>query len=62
MNMAEARWFARRRQQEYNEERPHSSLGYMTPIEFASQCATSVRPTASLQQHTAETITQTVLS
>lgn len=31
MNLAEARWFAKRRQQEHNEERPHSSLGYQTP-------------------------------
>lgn len=58
MDLAEARWFAHRRQQEHNEERPHSSLGYQTPSEFASQCATS----ATLQQHTAKTFTQTVLS
>lgn len=65
MNLAEARWFANRRLREHNEERPHSSLGYRTPLEFATQCAASVRPTASLQQHTAEeeasTITQSVL-
>jgi putative transposase len=64
MNLAEARWFARRRLQEHNEERPHSSLGYRTPAEFASQCAASV-PVAALpplQQHTAETITQPILS
>jgi transposase InsO family protein len=36
---------------EYNEERPHSSLGYRTPAEFAARWASaSVRPTASLQQ------------
>lgn len=61
-NLAEARWFARRRQREHNEERPHSSLGYQTPSAFASRCAASVRPTASLQQHTAKTFTQPVLS
>jgi transposase InsO family protein len=49
MNLAEARWFARRRQQEHNEERPHSSLGYRTPAAFASQCA-------------ADSLTQTILS
>ena len=37
MNLEEARWFARRRLHEHNEERPHSSLGYRTPAEFASQ-------------------------
>jgi hypothetical protein len=66
MNLAEARWFARRRQQEHNVERPHSSLGYRTPAEFASQCAASVRapaaPPPSLQQHTADSLTQPILS
>lgn len=33
---------------EYNEERPHSSLNYMTPAEFAAHCRNSGRPTASL--------------
>ena len=28
MNLAEARWFAHRCQDEHNQERPHSSLGY----------------------------------
>lgn len=62
MNLAEAAWFARRRLKEHNEERPHSSLGYRTPAEFASQCAASVRATPSLQQHTAATFTQPLLS
>jgi len=35
-NLAEARWFAARRLVEHNEERPHSSLGYQTPCEFAA--------------------------
>ena len=43
MNLAEAKWFANRRIYEHNEERPHSSLGYQTPSEFASQCAAGVR-------------------
>jgi putative transposase len=66
MNLAEARWFARRRQQEHNEERPHSSLGYRTPAAFASQCAASVPASAApqppLQQHTADSLTQPILS
>jgi putative transposase len=54
-NLAEARWFARRRVEEHNHERPHSSLGYKTPAEFAAGCAASVSdsatPRPSLQQH-----------
>lgn len=36
MNLAEARWFAKHRLHEHNEERPHSSLGYRTPSAFAA--------------------------
>ena len=38
-NLAEARWFARRRKAEHNDERPHSSLNYQTPSAFAAGCA-----------------------
>ena len=74
MNLAEAEWFARRRKEEHNEERPHSSLGYQTPSEFATQCAASAAvatcptdtPLPPLQQHTAKKeallITQPILS
>jgi putative transposase len=70
MNLAEARWFARRRLQEHNKERPHSSLGYRTPAEFAAGCAASVPVAAlpSLQQHsripeeTTLSVTQPILS
>ena len=34
---------------EYNEQRSHSSLNYMTPADFAEQCRNSSRPTASLR-------------
>ena len=34
---------------EYNELRPHSSLNYMTPAEFADHWRNSSRPTASLR-------------
>jgi putative transposase len=33
--------------EEYNEYRPHSSLGYKTPREFAAETSRSPRPTAS---------------
>lgn len=39
---------------EYNDERPHSSLNYMTPSEFAEHCRNSGRPTASLRYGNAE--------
>jgi transposase InsO family protein len=46
MTLSEARWFARRRLQEHNEERPHSSLGYQTPSAFAASCAATSAPAA----------------
>jgi transposase InsO family protein len=69
-NLAEARWFARRRQHEHNHERPHSSLDYQTPAQFAAACAASAPATPALQQHTRReedkqtllTITQPILS
>jgi len=53
-NWRETRSFANRRLKKYNEKRPHSSLGYLTPSEFSSQCAASVRATPPLQNHTAK--------
>ena len=47
-------------QTDYNQFRPHSSLGYQTPAGFAARCAASGRPPASLQQHSE--ITQPSLS
>lgn len=64
MNLKEARWFAKRRIVEHNEERPHSSLGYRTPSEFASQCVVSAPAPAAppLQQPTAEPSYQPLFS
>jgi len=36
---------------EYNNHRPHSSLGYMTPAAFASSCIPSASPTAHPQEY-----------
>src|SRR5690606_36499075 len=50
-NLPAARRLTAQFKEEYNTMRPHSSLGYRTPAAFANErAATSVRPTASLQQ------------
>jgi putative transposase len=41
---------------DYNHHRPHGSLGYVAPAEFAARCAASVRATPSLQQHSGTTL------
>lgn len=67
-NLAMARRLTAKWKADYNDHRPHSSLGYLPPSEFASQCAASasVATLPALQQHTAEDcslpIPQTVLS
>lgn len=51
---------------DYNHHRPHSSLGYVTPIEFAARCAASTpekasarsQPSPPLQQHSGDYLTQ----
>jgi putative transposase len=35
----------------YNHQRPHSSLGDLTPAEFASRCASPLRPPAFAAKH-----------
>lgn len=37
---------------DYNHYRPHSSLDYQTPAQFAAACAASAPATPALQQHT----------
>ncbi len=54
-SLASAKKLTRLWREDYNQHRPHSSLGYVTPAEFAARCAASVRPTASLQQHSEST-------
>ena len=65
-NMKEARWHIERWQRAYNTERPHSSIGYRTPVEFAARCAASAQAAPPLQQHNETqsllTTTQVLLS
>lgn len=43
-SLAEARVIIEAWRQEYNERRPHSSLGYRTPAEEAARCQTALQP------------------
>ena len=59
LSMAHARVEIAAWMEDYNRERPHSSLGYVTPAAFAAelnkQWAASLRPTGSATQPIAST-------
>jgi putative transposase len=67
-NLAAARKLTAAWREDYNHYRPHSSLGYLTPTDYAARCAASApkllsatpQATSPLQQHSE--LTQTVLS
>jgi len=49
--LSSARKLTNQFRDDYNQNRPHSSLGYVAPAEFASRCAVSNRAAPSLQLH-----------
>jgi putative transposase len=51
-NLRAARELTAAWKQDYNYQRPHGSLGYQTPTEFAAACAASAPAAPALQQHT----------
>ena len=53
VNLFEARRKIAAWRKEYNEERPHSSLGYRTPAAFAQQLAALRSPTAPCEPQVA---------
>ena len=55
----EAQEVVERWRREYNEFRPHSSLGYMTPSEFSLRYGSSSRPPVSLRFHSGDSIDDT---
>lgn len=54
LSLEDARIKARAWREDFNTSRPHSSLGYLTPTEFAGRCAasTSVAALPPFQRHT----------
>jgi transposase InsO family protein len=54
-SLAAARKLTTAWKDDYNHHRPHSSLGYLVPAEFAARCCSSVRATPSLQNSSNQT-------
>ena len=47
LNLADARKITSEYRQDYNHVRPHQSLKYQTPVEFAAKCQQQARTTGS---------------
>jgi len=46
---------------EYNNHRPHSGLGYMTPAGFAAECIASSSPSAQTQQYIEQNVVNSLI-
>ena len=51
LSLADARDKIEQWRNDYNRHRPHSSLGDLTPMEFAKNCILSASPMAQLQEY-----------
>ncbi len=61
-DLTDARRFARTWRLDYNEVRPHSSLGYGTPAEFSAACGSCCSATLHSNFHTPDSPTQTLIT
>lgn len=52
-SLLEAKMLGEEHRYKYNHQRPHSSLGDLTPAEFASRCPSPLRPPASTPKDSA---------
>lgn len=57
-SFAETRYLAERYRVEYNTRRPHSSLDYQTPAEFAASCSPSDSASLRLRAHSSADTSQ----
>jgi transposase InsO family protein len=60
-SVKEAKVIAESWRLEYNNHRPHSGLGYMTPAAFAAECIASVRATPSPQQYIEQNVCNSLI-
>ncbi len=60
-SVKEAKAIAENWRLEYNDHRPHSSLGYKTPAAFATECIAEASPTAQPQQYIEQNVDNSLI-